>query len=288
TKNWTSFHARHRTSCGRHKHPRCPRGQPIVSGSGDTPPSSVMNSRRFNLSNCIRLRPARANALNDDVVNDRADARREFRSQSGCFLLLVRADKPPQIDGAVLNRDGEHHRPPWLRSQPRHHLLAQLGIIHGHKGRQLFGRARQCLQNICASDDADELVPLDDGYALDSVALQHRGDLAGAPQQKRPRPRPQEKLARGRQRRGARHLPQAHYGIAVLAGLRRQAAIAKCKAWTDPIHTKSVRGKWLAKPASIPTTESSGHYRMPKSVDGMLPEGYDPRSKLRGPTGSFV
>src|SRR6516165_5468638 len=33
-------------------------------------------------------------------------------------------------------------------------------------------------------------------------------------------------------------VPQAHYGIAVLAGLRRQAAIAKCKAWTDPIHTK--------------------------------------------------
>jgi hypothetical protein len=27
----------------------------------------------------------------------------------------------------------------------------------------------------------------------------------------------------------------------VLAGLRQQAAIAKCKAWTDPIHTKSVR-----------------------------------------------
>src|SRR6516162_11925798 len=41
-------------------------------------------------------------------------------------------------------------------------------------------------------------------------------------------------------------------------GLRRQAAIAKCKAWTDPIHTKSVRGEWPAKPASIPTTESSG------------------------------
>src|SRR6516164_6118706 len=88
-----------------------------------------------------------------------------------CFLLLVRVDKSPQINGAVLNRDGEHHWPPWLRSQPRHHLLAQLGIIHGHKGRELFGRARQCLQNICASDDADEFVPLDDGYALDSVAL---------------------------------------------------------------------------------------------------------------------
>src|SRR5215469_10926119 len=56
----------------------------------------------------------------------------------------------------------------------------------------------------------------------------------------------------------ARHVPQAHYGIAVLAGLRRQAAIAKCKAWTDPIHTKSVRGKWLAKPASTPTAELSG------------------------------
>src|SRR5262249_47377477 len=39
------------------------------------------------------------------------------------------------------------------------------------------------------------------------------------------------------------------------AGLRRQAAIAKCKAWVDPIHTKSVRGKWLAKLASTPTTE---------------------------------
>src|SRR5215831_11808203 len=116
--------------------------------------------------------------IRDQSFEGRREALCEFRSQSGCFLLLVRADKPPQIDGAVLNRDGEHHRPPWLRSQPRHHLLAQLGIIHGHKGRELFGRARQCLQNICASDDADELVPLDDGYALDSVALQHRGDLA--------------------------------------------------------------------------------------------------------------
>ena len=54
------------------------------------------------------------------------------------------------------------------------------------------------------------------------------------------------------------HVPQAHYGIAVLAGLRQQAAIAKCKAWTDPIHTKSVREKWPAKLASTPTAESSG------------------------------
>jgi hypothetical protein len=45
-------------------------------------------------------------------------------------------------------------------------------------------------------------------------------------------------------------------GIAVLAGLRRQAAIAKCKAWTDPIDTKSVRGKWLAKPVSLLKTLS--------------------------------
>src|SRR5262249_43165321 len=35
------------------------------------------------------------------------------------------------------------------------------------------------------------------------------------------RPRQQERLARGRQRRGARHVAQAHYGIAVLAGLRQ-------------------------------------------------------------------
>src|SRR5262245_37270611 len=33
---------------------------------------------------------------------------------------------------------------------------------------------------------------------------------------------------KGRQRRGACHVLQANYGIAVLAGLRRQAAIAKC------------------------------------------------------------
>src|SRR5262249_7520256 len=63
---------------------------------------------------------------------------------------------------------------------------------------------------------------------------------------------------KGRQRRGARHVLQAHYGIAVLAGLRRQAAIAKCKACADPIHTKSVRGKWLAKSAWPPTAERGG------------------------------
>jgi len=44
----------------------------------------------------------------------------------------------------------------------------------------------------------------------------------------------------------------------VLAGLRRQGEIPKCKAWTDPIDTKSVRGKGLAKRASTPTAESSG------------------------------
>jgi len=53
-------------------------------------------------------------------------------------------------------------------------------------------------------------------------------------------------------------VPQAHFGIAVLAGLRRQAAIAKCKAWTDPIHTKSVHVKWPAKLASTLTAESIG------------------------------
>src|SRR6266446_1672186 len=31
------------------------------------------------------------------------------------------------------------------------------------------------------------------------------------------------------------------------AGLRRQTAIAKCRLWADPIHTKSVRVKWPAR-----------------------------------------
>src|SRR5215831_21412564 len=42
------------------------------------------------------------------------------------------------------------------------------------------------------------------------------------------------------------------------AGLRRQRAIAKCRLWADPIHTKSVHVKWPAKLASTPTAESSG------------------------------
>src|SRR5215831_18117858 len=42
------------------------------------------------------------------------------------------------------------------------------------------------------------------------------------------------------------------------AGLRRQTAIAKCRLWADPIHTKSVHVKWPAKLASTPTAESSG------------------------------
>ena len=40
-------------------------------------------------------RPAGTNGLNDDVVNDGADARRKFCSESGRFLLLDRVDKPP-------------------------------------------------------------------------------------------------------------------------------------------------------------------------------------------------
>jgi hypothetical protein len=87
-------------------------------------------------------RPARANALNDDVVNDRADARCEFRSQSGCFLLLDRVDKSPQIDGAVLNRDGEHSRAQPFCVQSRQYLFTQLGVIGGRKGGEFFSRAR--------------------------------------------------------------------------------------------------------------------------------------------------
>ena len=40
-------------------------------------------------------RPAGTNGLNDDVVNDGADARRKFCSELGRFLLLDRVDKPP-------------------------------------------------------------------------------------------------------------------------------------------------------------------------------------------------
>jgi hypothetical protein len=40
-------------------------------------------------------RPSGTNAVNVVVVNDRADTRREFCSQSGCFLLLDRMDKSP-------------------------------------------------------------------------------------------------------------------------------------------------------------------------------------------------
>ena len=59
-------------------------------------------------------RPAGTHALNDDVVIDGADARRGFGSELGCFLLLDRVDKAPKVDGAVLNRDGQHGRPPRL------------------------------------------------------------------------------------------------------------------------------------------------------------------------------
>src|SRR5215469_13366380 len=86
--------------------------------------------------------PALANALNDDVINNRANAGRGFGSELGCFLLLDRVDKPPQIDGSVLNRDGEHGRTPRLRSEPRLYLFTQLGIIGSRKGGEFFGGAR--------------------------------------------------------------------------------------------------------------------------------------------------
>src|SRR6516164_3901176 len=87
-------------------------------------------------------RPAGTNRLNEDVVTDRANARRGFGSELGCFLLLDRVDKSPQIDGAILNRDGEHGRTPWLRSEPRLYLFAQLAIIDSREEREFFGSAR--------------------------------------------------------------------------------------------------------------------------------------------------
>src|SRR5262245_65546644 len=55
---------------------------------------------------------------------------------------------------------------------------------------------------------------------------------------------------KGRQRQGACHVLQAHYGIAVLAGLRRQAAIAKCKAMgrSDPYQQ---RAREMAREAGL-------------------------------------
>src|SRR5262249_47957500 len=48
----------------------------------------------------------------------------------------------------------------------------------------------------------------------------------------------------------ARQVPQAHYGIAVLAGLRRQAAIAKCNAMdrSDPYQE---RAREMAREAGL-------------------------------------
>src|SRR5262249_50616789 len=55
---------------------------------------------------------------------------------------------------------------------------------------------------------------------------------------------------KGRQRQGACHVLRAHYGIAVLAGLRRQAAIAKCKAMgrSDPYQQ---RAREMAREADL-------------------------------------
>src|SRR5215468_1494953 len=134
---------------------------------------SRLNALQQETSCCwiISSGPAIANALNDDVVNDGANARRAFGSELGCFLLLDRVDKSPQIDCSVLNRNGEHGRTPRLRSNPRLYLFTQLGIAGSRKGGKFFGCARKRLQNISATDKTNELTPLDNGYALDSVAL---------------------------------------------------------------------------------------------------------------------
>src|SRR5262249_11589215 len=62
--------------------------------------------------------------------------------------------------------------------------------------------------------------------------------------------RQQREAGKGRQRQGACHVLQAHYGIAVLAGLRRQAAIAKCKAMgrSDPYQE---RAREMAREAGL-------------------------------------
>ena len=111
-------------------------------------------------------------------VNDCADTRREFCSQSGRFLLLDRVDKPPQIDSGVLNRDREHHRTPRLCGNGNATFFRNSqssGVVR--EGSFLVALANAC-KIFAQVTMPDEFVALDIGHALDSVVLQHRGDVA--------------------------------------------------------------------------------------------------------------
>src|SRR6516165_1417193 len=99
------------------------------------------------------LLPARARRLHDNVVHDLAHAWRDFRRNACRLLLLGRMDQAPEIDAALMNRDGQHRGTPGLRTEALDHPPAQLRIIGGRKGRKLFRRARQRLEDIGTGDD---------------------------------------------------------------------------------------------------------------------------------------
>src|SRR5271163_3687907 len=98
------------------------------------------------------------------------------QSQQGLALGL-RADQPPQMDDAAADRDvAAAEIGPRLLLQPRHQLEPDLPIrfvvlVHSadHRG--------QCLDQVGAADDPDELTVSDYRDAFDAFALEQRGDL---------------------------------------------------------------------------------------------------------------
>lgn len=67
---------------------------------------------------------------------------------------------------------------PLLALQTRHHPLADLKIIETRGRIDPAWKTRECLEDIRAADNADDLSLFNDGDTLDQVLLEELGNLA--------------------------------------------------------------------------------------------------------------
>src|SRR6516164_7471837 len=65
---------------------------------------------------------------NCQMIVDRLDAGYAFHGDSGCLFFIIRSDKSPQVDGAVVDRHVEHRWSPQSRIQSGEHLVTDLRI----------------------------------------------------------------------------------------------------------------------------------------------------------------
>src|SRR5579871_4348279 len=162
-----------------------------------------------------RLSGSRRRGTYDDIVIDGLHARYNFDRHPQRLLLRRRIDDSPQVDCAVGDGHIDETRPhPRLRSESRHHLLAQLSVRDRLWLHRLLAESGKRLNEIGATDDADEPAVLDDRHPLDPMPLKQRRDVGN-----------------GRVGRGRYHLPRHKiaYPAAVLPQKLAGQKFATCQ-----------------------------------------------------------